>query len=407
MASSKLRETAVRFAKDLLFFHYYPRIYDKAAKKSIESGKVLFIEQKEEHIPDSFRLLYDQIGSLEGMNCEYISLGQGRVPMTTYIRNCAQMIEKLAVAEYAFLNDASNETSCVKLRPETRMAQLWHGCGAFKKWGMSTADLKFGGNRESLLRHPFYRNLSLVTVSSPDVVWAYEEAMALQDEPGTVNPIGVSRTDVFFDQDFLDGARAKLEEAVPAARGKKVILYAPTFRGHVRNAKGPDKLDLDAMAKSLGRDYVLLVKQHPFVKNRPAVPASAAEFAFDVTDDLAIETLIACADVCISDYSSLIFEYSLFERPMIFFAFDLDDYADWRGFFYNYDELTPGPVLKETDQVIAQIREWEQSFDVSEVRAFKEKFMGACDGHSTERIIDFMMSKDVDSQAAESCEGKA
>lgn len=70
-----------------------------------------------------------------------------------------------------FLNDASNVVSCLPLREGTTVVQLWHGCGAFKKWGMSTADLIFGGSRDEILRHPFYKNLSLVTVSSPEVVW--------------------------------------------------------------------------------------------------------------------------------------------------------------------------------------------------------------------------------------------
>ena len=72
---------------------------------------------------------------------------------------------------------------------------------------------------------------------------------------------------------------------------------------------------------------------------------------------------------------------------MIFFAYDLDEYFDWRGFFYDYDEMTPGPIVKETEQVIDYIKHIEERFDVSEVEAFREKFMSACDGHVTERIL--------------------
>lgn len=133
------------------------------------------------------------------------------------------------------------------------MVQLWHGCGAFKKWGMSTADLIFGGSRDEILRHPFYKNLSLVTVSSPEVVWAYEEAMVLQDEPGVVQPIGVSRTDVFFDEAYLKKSRNKLLSVVPEAKGKRAIVYAPTFRGRVAHAEAPTALDIEAMKRAMGR----------------------------------------------------------------------------------------------------------------------------------------------------------
>ena len=95
----------------------------------------------------------------------------------------------------------------------------------------------------------------------------------------------------------------------------------------------------------MGEDAVLLIKHHPFVRELPAIPESCHDFAFDVTHDIAINELICSADAVISDYSSLVFEYSLFGRPMVFFAFDQGEYADWRGFYYDYDALTPGPRL--------------------------------------------------------------
>ena len=93
------------------------------------------------------------------------------------------------------------------------------------------------------------------------------------------------------------------------------------------------------------------------------------------------------SDVCISDYSSLVFEYSLFERPMIFLAPDLEEYYDWRGFYYFYQEMTPGPVVKSTEEVIRCLQELEKGFDRQRVRAFRERFMSSCDGHATERLI--------------------
>lgn len=110
----------------------------------------------------------------------------------------------------------------------------------------------------------------------------------------------------------------------------------------------------------------------------------------DVTTELDIDKLLCVSDVCISDYSSLIFEYSLFERPMIFFAYDLDEYFDWRGFYYNYDELTPGPIVKTTEEIIDYIQHLDTRFNPSQVRAFREKFMSACDGHATDRILELV-----------------
>ena len=139
------------------------------------------------------------------------------------------------------------------------------------------------------------------------------------------------------------------------------------------------------MKEALGGEYVLLVKQHPIVKMRPPIPEGAKGFAFDVSDSCTIEDLICVCDICISDYSSLIYEYSLMDRPMVFFAYDLEEYGDWRGFYYDYEELTPGPVVRTTGEVISWIR--EEKFDMEQVRAFRKRFMSACDGHATERLL--------------------
>ena len=75
---------------------------------------------------------------------------------------------------------------------------------------------------------------------------------------------------------------------------------------------------------------------------------------------------------------------------MIFFAYDLDDYNDWRGFYYSYDEFTPGPVLTTSEEVVDYLVHLEERFDPGEVEAFRDKFMSACDGHATDRVLEWM-----------------
>ena len=274
------------------------------------------------------------------------------------------------------------------MRPETVVVQTWHACGAFKRFGFSTANQLFGASRENQLRHPFNRNYTYVTVSSPDVVWAYVEAMQLQGHEDIVRPIGVSRTDVFFDQHRIENARRKIYQKFPAARGKKIILYAPTFRGHTGNAEAPDKLDVRAFHETLGDDYVMIIKHHQLVRELPKLPKELeGSFVYDGSRNMDINDLLMVSDICISDYSSLIFEYSLMERPMLFFAYDLEEYFDWRGFYYNYDEMTPGPVCKTNREMIDYIQHIDERFDRQVVRDFRYRFMRSCDGHSTDRIM--------------------
>lgn len=382
----------LRFVKRLMrnfcLSIWYPRVYRKAALEPLQPGKVVFVEVREPALSDSFKLMHARLSEEPSLQVSVMFLGESRVRYSQYHRNCLAMLREIATAPYVFLNDASNVVSCVPLRDGSQVVQLWHGCGAFKKWGMSTADLKFGGSRKQKLKHPFYENLSLVTTSSPEVNWAYIEAMHLECTPEIVQAIGVSRTDIFFRPDFLERSRTRVNEARPQIGDRKILLYAPTFRGRVAEAEGPDKLDIAALKDAFGDRWALVIKHHPFVKEPPAIPTGCEDFAFDVTHgNLAIDELMAASSACISDYSSLVFEYSLLRRPLAFFAYDKADYDDWRGFYYDYDELTPGPVCATTAEVIHWLAESERAFDTSRIDAFRAKFMSACDGHATERIV--------------------
>ena len=97
---------------------------------------------------------------------------------------------------------------------------------------------------------------------------------------------------------------------------------------------------------------------------------------------------MCAADILVSDYSSLVFEYSILHRPMIFFAYDLEEYDNSRSYYYDYKTFVPGPIAKTDDEVISYIL---KGTDMSKVKAFREKFMSACDGNSTKRIAEYTM----------------
>ena len=364
----------------------YPAIYRRAAKRPVDQNKALFFESSRPVLSNSFSVMYETLEKAGwDLRCHYLLHTTANRKQQRKV--CRAFFRDLATARVLFLDEGTDLLSHIPVRPETKVVQLWHGCGAFKKFGRSTAEKSFGASGDYMDTHPFHSHYSLVTVSSPEVVWAYEEAMDISHSSGIVQPTGVSRTDVFFDPAFIAKAREQVLSAVPQAKGKEVLLYAPTFRGEIMDAYAPDRLDLPALCEALSDRYVLLCKHHPHVKHRPVIPESCKDFAFDVTDSLSIEALICAADVCISDYSSLIFEFSLFEKPMLFFAYDLEDYFDVRGFYYDYDALTPGPVLHTSDEVLDALLHLDERFDKRQVQAFKEKFMSACDGHATARIL--------------------
>ena len=380
------RKLARSSYKDMTLKRLYPDRYRKAAESPLVKGKVVFLEVREEALTDNFRLIR---AALEKRNeragktlyrMTTVCIREGMTGSLEVMQNCLNAIPKLADAEFIFVNEVSYFLSSLPIRSGTTVIQTWHACGAFKKFGYSAVGQGFGTSREDLDRYPVHRNFDYVTVSGPEVVWAYAEAFHMEDRRDAILPIGVSRT----------GIPGEEEESACLVPGKKIILYAPTFRGSVRDASSPDRLDPVRMKEALGRDHILLIKHHPFVKERPPIPAEAADFAFDMTDRLTIEELITSADICITDYSSIIFEYSLFERPLIFFAFDLDSYLDERGFYYPPQDMMPGPVCRTQDELIRELQKARETFDLARVREFKYRFMSGCDGHATSRVLELM-----------------
>ncbi|MFI3326286.1 MAG: CDP-glycerol glycerophosphotransferase family protein [Clostridia bacterium] len=370
----------------------YPFYYNLIKLKDINPKSVVFCEVRSLKLTDSFFLLVNKYKQ-EGFDVKIHFLGETNVGVVPYTKRSLAFLKDMATAKYVFLSDACNVTSCINKRSETILTQLWHACGAFKKFGYSTAELKFGVSLKQMEKYPYYKNINYITVSSPEIAWAYQEAMHSKVYKSETIATGVSRTDVFFDDNFIKNAQKELSYAIPLSKNKKIILYAPTFRGAVRSAKSPDELDIPMLYENFGDEYMILIKRHPFVKKAHVIEDKYRHFAIDVSSLLSIENLICVSDICISDYSSLVFEYSIFERPMIFFAPDIDDYNDWRGFYYSYEELTPGPVLTKTCEIVEFIKNIEQSFDQSKVKQFKEKFMQSCDGNSTQRIFDFLNTK--------------
>ncbi len=376
-----------RIKKFCFFKVLIPFKYNIACMKPIEDDKVVFLELHSANLSDSYKLIFNELIRNYKLDIRCHFLLQNTVDKGELYRRQTDLIKDIATAKYIIFNDSYNFTGALKRRKGAHIMNMWHACGAFKKFGFSTADKLFGANLKDLKEYPLHPDYDMVTVSSPEVRWAYIEAMGKDKSPECVKGIGVSRTDIFYDESYIDAARQHIEKLFPAAKEKKIILYAPTFRGHVKNAESPDLLDIRAFEKNLGSDYCLVMNHHPFVKMRPQIPEDMRHFAMDMTGLMSIDELIMVSDICISDYSSLVFEYSLYEKPIIFFAYDLENYDDWRGFYYKFDEFVPGPIFKTNKAIIDHIMHIDERFDKEKVHAFRLKFMSSCDGHATERIM--------------------
>ena len=374
--------------KIIIYKCFYPFYYKHHTRKQIAS-KIILLEPQQKKLSNVFFVLQKELERDYNFDIKIHALK--KESFFGAIKSDLCFLKDFATAKYLFTSDGCRVLACVKKREGTVVTNLWHGCGAFKKFGFSTCDVKFGNDKDEMLKFPYYKNNDYATVSSPEVVWAYKEAMNAEHFGIDVVATGVSRTDIFFDKDYIERAKNKLHDIFPQAKRKKVILYAPTFRGEPSSAKAPTELDVSSMAKELKDEYVLVTMHHPFVAELPKISKDCSDFAADLSKHMLTDEMMCVCDICISDYSSLVFEYSLFQKPMVFFAYDIDEYNDWRGFFYPYDEFTPAPISKTTAELITTIK--QADFDKEKITAFREKFMYMCDGNATKRILDLVITK--------------
>ncbi len=365
------------------------------SRKPIQQDKVIFFETASAGISNSFTELFNMlVRNYElDIHCHFQMIG--KVKKWEEFSRQLDFVRDAATAKYIIANDSSDLFGQMKKRRGQHFLNTWHGCGAFKRFGLGTAGKIFGDSEKVIKKYPLHPDYDILTTSSPEVEWAYVQSIGAEKHPESVKGIGVSRSDVFYQEDFIKQAYVNFYAKVPQAKGKKVILYAPTFRGRVRAGTTPNMLNLSMFYENFNDDYVLVYKYHPYSKDLPQIEPIYRDFAFDLTN-MEIDTLLCVADICISDYSSLIFEYSLFERPLVSFVYDLDNYFDWRGFYYSFEEYAPGPICYTNNEMVDYILHVDERFDKEKVHAFREKFMSACDGHATERIIDQFFNGEIE-----------
>ena len=292
----------------------------------------------------------------------------------------------LATSRVTVVDDYFLPIYVVTPRPGTTIVQTWHATGAFKKFGYSVLDKSFGVDARFVARVSIHQNYDVCLVSSAAMAPFYADAFRLPEERFTAR-YGIPRTDVLLDPVARDRAVEDVRRRYRLPPGRRVVLYAPTFRGDsIGAATAGPLVDLRVLRDTLADDHVLLLRLHPFVREAVAITPDLAEFVRDASAHPDANALLLASDVLVTDYSSLIFEFALLGRPMVFFAPDLDEYEAERGFYFDYRSGVPGPVVDTSAGVAAAIRAGDP--DPARVEAFARWAFDVADGHATERVVE-------------------
>jgi CDP-ribitol ribitolphosphotransferase len=215
---------------------------------------------------------------------------------------------------------------------------------------------------------------------------------AFQMSKTKIKALGLPRMDYYFENHDLDKLKNDFCDKYNVSHDKKIILYAPTFRDEEKFNNVFNYLDLDRFNRELGDEYVLALRLHPKIKNFYKDDITSEGKYVDVSNWESEQELMLISDMLITDYSSIMIEYSVLNKPTVFFTYDLDEYlANERGFYYDFKTTVPGPIVYTSDELIDVIR--DSRFDKSKISEFVKTQFDEIDGHSSERIVNYLLNR--------------
>lgn len=358
-------------------------IYKTFKKFPLNEKKILFLSDSRSELDGNFAFVYDELVRRGGY--EIHTMLKPTIESKMSIFEKFKFLYNVATSKYILLDDFYPKIYSFSLRKDVELVQLWHACGAFKTFGFSRLGKK-GGPK---IRSKNHRNYTKAIVSSEKLRKHYAEGFGISVD--NVVSTGVPRTDIFFDEEYKRKKMDELYRKYPILRDKKVIMFAPTFRGNGQKTAyyDFDKFDIEKMFNEFGKEYVVIMKLHPFVKDVPKIDEKYSDFIIDLSAEREINDLLFISDILITDYSSVCFEYSLLNRPMIFFAYDMEAYIASRDFYYPYKSFVPGPIVRDTDGIVNVIKKCD--FKLEKLESFRNKFFDHFDGKSTERVVDMIL----------------
>ena len=262
-----------------------------------------------------------------------------------------------------------------KHHPHQVVLQTWHG-SMLKRIGLDRPNRNVADRMILLEERAKWDYLLSQNAHSTDILRrAYDWHQEIWEE-------GYPRND-----DLSIGTGDGVRQVLGVAPGQKAVLYAPTWRD--TKSEMVTFLDLERLTAQLGPDYVILLRGHSRTVGHGAdvlIPG-----VIDVTTYPNITDLFLAADAMITDYSSVMFDYSVTGRPMIFFVPDLDDYRDSvRGVYFDLSTQAPGPVLFTQEEVVAAIQriDHDRPAYAERYRAWRDKYNSHDDGNAATRVVD-------------------
>ncbi len=341
------------------------------SNKKIQNRVFFYSIRANDELRENARFVY------ENCDCEKVVFAK-MLPHS--FKQIAYVRKYLLTSKVIVTDDYLKYLRDVKLRDGQKVIQIWHAGGAFKRFGIDAPS-----RLTALEEYKTHSQYSDVCVTSEHVRQFYAHAFGI--EMDIVKAIGSPRTDEILDKTITATKKDAICQRHPLLKNKKVYVYFPTFReidGTL--AEFNPKIDWANLNDELSDDEVFVVARHPIMKTGffgDSFYSRVKDYTSDPTPEL-----LSVADVVITDYSSIIFDASLMDKPMLFYCPDYGEYE--RDFYLDYDNDLPGEIVTKHEDLLDGLRRASESDSKDKLESFRSKQMGACDGNSTKRVVELI-----------------
>ncbi|GGI43422.1 CDP-glycerol glycerophosphotransferase family protein [Mammaliicoccus stepanovicii] len=384
-----------RFRKNSKYFDVMSYMNKFLVKFAKIDPKLIVIESNlGKQVTDSPKMIYDQLKTLnKGYKIVWVTnkiYPFDDENVVTVKRLSPEYFKYLSIAKYWINNQ--NFPHYIEKKKETVYIQTWHGTPLKK---MLNDVEEFSGRDEGYIdriNHSVSKWDYLVS-PSPYATQCFKSAFNFKKE---MLEVGYPRNDVFYqDKNELLNKQNIIKRKLSIPKDKKVILYAPTFRDDEVSAAKKHlinlKLNLYQMKQNLGDEYVLLLRPHIIISNNIIIDKSLEHFVYNVASYEDISDLYLISDICITDYSSVMFDFANTRKPLLFFTYDFEHYKDnLRGFYMNFEQEAPGPLLRDNDALIDAITNLDKVNEnySDKYDKFYNKFCSYEHGDAAKQIVD-------------------
>ncbi len=360
----------------------------------IKKRTVVFESHLGKQYSDSPRALYEEMRR-QGLEFEaiwsYTGSPKDFPKDATLVRRWSlPYLKALAQAEF-WVDNQSYPLKLTK-RPETTYIQTWHG-SALKNMGFDQPALKATTRQQQAEQQRSLDRFDRFLIRSEHDVRTLAKAFRLKEK--TLLRVGYPRNDALVrarqrEAELGRRERGELAAELGISEDKTVLLYAPTFRrAGGRHGRFELPFDVERFADQFGDRYVLLVRSHYL--NHVVLPPTVQGRVIDVSARHDITPVLQLADGLITDYSSVMFDYALLDRPLVFFTYDYDEYVhEGRGTYFDLLEHAPGPVVRTEEDFYETVKSFEtQSLEYAAARReFVDKFGEYDRGNAAQSIVD-------------------